>query len=224
MSNSDTDQTSGGVLLLPDQAGATLHELIQVGKNGRIEVINRDDLGGFNLATTMSPRDQRAISGLWSTPAYWNGSVYFWGNGDRLKQFALVNGQLSLTPTASASVSSGFPGASPVISANGTGNASYGPSAPTVTPQTAPRFFTPTKLPMSEPPSTTARKIPAATSRQGGQICRASGNQRQVYVGAQSEVDVFGLIASSVGTAPTPAFTPTPGVYASSQTVTILAA
>lgn len=79
LSDADLDQTSGGVLLLPDQAGAVVHELIQVGKNGRIEVINRDDLGGFNSSYNDVVQEiSGQIGGLWSTPAYWNGSVYFW--------------------------------------------------------------------------------------------------------------------------------------------------
>ena len=123
LSDSDEDQTSGGILLLPDQAGGTVHELIQVGKNGRIEVLNRDDLGGFNTSyNNIAQEINGQIKGLWSTPAYWNGNVYFWGNGDTLKQFSLRNGDLSKAPTAKATVVSAFPGASPVISSNGTTN------------------------------------------------------------------------------------------------------
>ena len=43
----DDDQGSGGVLLLPNQPGTYPHLLVQVGKEGRILVLNRDSLGGY---------------------------------------------------------------------------------------------------------------------------------------------------------------------------------
>jgi len=45
-----------------------------------------------------------------------------WGNGDHLKQFDLTNGLLSTTPNVIGSVRSRFPGASPVVTSNGTQN------------------------------------------------------------------------------------------------------
>ena len=114
LSASDQDQTSGGVLLLPDQAGANTHELVQVGKNGRIEVIDRDNLGGFNTSYNAIPQEIGGqVSGLWSTPAYWNSNVYFWGSGDYLKQFPLSAGRLAATPSAKGAVQSAFPGVQP---------------------------------------------------------------------------------------------------------------
>lgn len=114
LSAADQDQTSGGALLLPDQAGANVHELVQVGKNGRIEVLDRDDLGGFNTSSNQIAQEVTGqVSGLWSTPAYWNGMVYFWGSGDYLKQFSLSSGRLSQTPLAVGTIKSQFPGTSP---------------------------------------------------------------------------------------------------------------
>ena len=47
----DTDVASGGVLLLPDQPGAPYpHLLVQVGKEGTIDLVNRDNMGHFNPA------------------------------------------------------------------------------------------------------------------------------------------------------------------------------
>ena len=61
-------------------------------------------------------------SGLWSTPAYWNGNVYMWASGDALKVFPLTNGVLATRSSVQSSATSGFPGATPVISSNGTEN------------------------------------------------------------------------------------------------------
>ena len=130
LTGGDLDQGSGGVLLLPDQPGAHAHELVQVGKEGRILVINRDGLGGY--AGSGAGRNTNILqditgalgagNGLWSTPAYWNGNVYMWAQNDALKVFPLTNGALATKATAQSSATSGFPGASPVVSSNGTQN------------------------------------------------------------------------------------------------------
>jgi Legume lectin domain/Bacterial lectin/Chitobiase/beta-hexosaminidase C-terminal domain len=137
----DADVASGGVLLLPDQStGGHTHLMVQSGKEGRIYLVDRDSLGGYNSSSdnivqevpvnNASQSNQTfKIAGQWSTPAYWNGNLYFWGNGDNLTQFSFVNGTLGNldsnglpNPTASSSESSGFPGATPSISSNGNTN------------------------------------------------------------------------------------------------------
>jgi len=126
LSSGDLDQGSGGELMLPDQPGSHPHELIQVGKEGRILVLDRDNLGGYapggSSNTNIIQDIPKQTGGLWSTPAYWNSHVYMWGNGDFLKRFDLANGLLSTTPVDTANVTSLFPGASPVVSANGATN------------------------------------------------------------------------------------------------------
>lgn len=137
----DADVASGGVLLLPDQAaGGHTHLMMQVGKEGRIYIVDRDNLGGFNSASdnivqevpvnNASQTNQTyKMNGLWSMPAYWNGNIYVWGNGDHLKAFSFANGLLGNldasnlpNPTSVSNESSGFPGATPVVSSNGTSN------------------------------------------------------------------------------------------------------
>ena len=87
-------------------------------------VLNRDHLGGFAGASapynTNIPQDiPNQIKGLWSTPAYWNGNVYTWGNGDVPKLFQMNSGVLSTTPVSQSTITSLFPGASFSISSNG---------------------------------------------------------------------------------------------------------
>ena len=159
LNGADTDVASGGVLLLPDQsAGGHTHLMIEAGKEGRIYLVDRDNLGGYNSSSdnivqevpvnNSSQSNQTfKINGLWSTPAYWNGNLYFWGNGDNLTAFSFVNGRLgnldgngSPNPTSSSSEGSGFPGATPSISSNGNTNGivwdvltnNYGSSGPAV--------------------------------------------------------------------------------------------
>jgi LysM repeat protein len=118
----DGDLGAGGVLIVPNQtSGSYPHLLVQAGKSGEVYLLNRENLGGYN------PAGDKAVQGLtyavgnvgaWVMPAYWNGTVYYWGTKDTLKAFPLVNGLLT-GPTATSSETYGYPGANPVISANG---------------------------------------------------------------------------------------------------------
>ncbi|HUK43285.1 MAG TPA: pyrrolo-quinoline quinone [Candidatus Bathyarchaeia archaeon] len=123
----DTDVASGGVTLLPDQPGTTYpHLLVQVGKEGTIDLVNRDNMGHFHAGND----DQIVqtlpfiIGGVWGGPAFWNNNAYFGGSNDHLKAFAF-NPQtqlLSAGPTSESSEALGYPGPTPAVSSNGTSN------------------------------------------------------------------------------------------------------
>src|SRR5260370_39238917 len=49
LNNQDADQGSGGITLLPDQAGPVPHLLVQTGKRGKIFFLNRDNLGQYRM-------------------------------------------------------------------------------------------------------------------------------------------------------------------------------
>jgi len=121
----DHDVASGGVLLLPDQSGPHVHELIQSGKEGSIYVVDRDNMGHFNSQNNSQIVQNLTgqIGGIFGAPSYWNNNVYFGGRSDALKAFSLTNGLLSATPTSASSTTFGFPGPTVSISANGTTNA-----------------------------------------------------------------------------------------------------
>ena len=89
--SADNDLGSGGVLLLPDQAGSHPHVLVQASKEGRIYVVDRDQLTTNNIHyCTSNCNNQDAeivqesgpgqVGGMFSTPAYWNNNLYFWGS------------------------------------------------------------------------------------------------------------------------------------------------
>jgi hypothetical protein len=116
----DEDLGSGGPIALPDQPGPFPHLLIGAGKEGKIYVLNRDALGGFNPSTDNVVQElPQAITSDFDTPAYFNGHVYFGGVGDAVKAFALNNGLLSSAPSSQTSTVFGYPGTTPSISANG---------------------------------------------------------------------------------------------------------
>lgn len=125
LDSGDVDVASGGPLLLPDQPGLHPQELIQVGKAGSIYVIDRTNMGHFNPQNNSQIVQNLTgqLGGIYGTPAYWNGNVYFGASYDALKAFSLTNGMLSSVPISSSALTFTYPGATPSISANGNNNA-----------------------------------------------------------------------------------------------------
>src|SRR6185437_4824400 len=123
LNDADGDQGSAGVLLLPDQPGSHVHELIQVGKNARLEVLDRDNLGGYNTtANNIVQEISGRLSGeVGSTAAYWNNNVYISSNDGPMLQYTLKNGLLSTAPV-SKSTHIFHRGPTAVTSSNGTSN------------------------------------------------------------------------------------------------------
>jgi hypothetical protein len=130
----DKDIGSGAPIVLPDQPGDHPHLLVGAGKDGRIFLIDRDNMGQLNNPPdgpdniVQELPDGTIAGGSWDTPAYFDAGsdgnrwIYYAGSGDHLKAFSLTNGLLSTDPTSQSSASFGYPGATPVISANGTSN------------------------------------------------------------------------------------------------------
>lgn len=125
LNSGDVDVASGGPLLLPDQPGPHAKELIQVGKEGSIYVIDRTSMGHYNPQnnTQIVQNLTGQVGGMYGTPAYWDGNVYFGASYDALKAFSLTNGTLSPTPTSSSTLTFTYPGATPSISASGNNDA-----------------------------------------------------------------------------------------------------
>ena len=133
----DQDLGSNTAILLPTQSGTYPHEMVGGDKNGTIYVINRDNMGKFNSSGDQIIQELRGAIGVhistvsdcnsttsdcnYSTPAYWNGRIYFAGVNDKVKAFAVSSGLLS-GPTSKSAETFGYPGATPTISANGTNN------------------------------------------------------------------------------------------------------
>jgi hypothetical protein len=128
-SATDTDLGSGGAMLLPDLTDATgtvRHLLVGAGKDKNIYVADRDNLGKFNPTNNSNLYQELPTAleaGAWSSPAYFNGTVYYGGWNDTLKAFPITQAKLATTPSSQSAVVFPYPGSTPSISANGTQNA-----------------------------------------------------------------------------------------------------
>ena len=126
-SGNDQDLGSGGVLLLPDQpAGDTYrHLLVEMGKSGTLYLVNRDAMGHYT--DSIVQEISGASVGVWGSPAYWNGNVYYGGatdsgSSDYVKAFSLTGTIPQLTLTTHTAEKFGYPTPTPSVSSNGTSN------------------------------------------------------------------------------------------------------
>jgi len=127
-SNADEDLGSGGAMVLPDvkdNIGNTWHLAVGSGKDAAIYVVNRDQMGKFNVtsdAAIYQLLGGATGGGVRGGPAYFNNTVYFSGVGDTLKAWPISNAKLATSPSSHTASSFGYPGSIPSISANGITN------------------------------------------------------------------------------------------------------
>src|SRR5579884_181225 len=196
LNGSDNDLGSGGVVVLPDQAGAHPHLLVAVGKEGVIYLLDRDRMGHFHAGSDAhAVQTVRLSGGMYSAPAYWNGRVYFLASHDVLKAFALQNGRMSTAAVSEAAGPFHEPGATPSISANGLRNGivwaieSHGwrPAEPATL-----HAWDATDLRRELYNSRQNFGRDAAGAALRFTIPTVAGGR--VYVGAKGQVDVYGLL------------------------------
>jgi hypothetical protein len=223
LDDDDLDMGSGGNLLLPDQPGPNPHLMLGAGKLGILYLVNRDSMGGFNASTDQMVQEvSDAVTGMFSTAAYWQGTVpgvglqnmiYTIGVGDQPKMFVVSNGLIQTPPTqASGTYTFGYPGASPVISANGAIGgilwaidssrwASAGPAVLYAFDATnlGTELYDSNKFSSDQPGPAVKFTVPTV----------ANGS---VYVGTQTQLAAFGLFPGGVRGVPTA--TPTATVSA----------
>jgi hypothetical protein len=126
-SNGDQDLGSGGGMLLPDledAANTVRHLMVGAGKDGNIYVTDRDLMGKFSAGANNNYQTLNGVlpGGIWSTPAYFNGAVYYGNVSGTLKAFAISSARLGATPQSQSATQFTYPGTAPSVSANGTAN------------------------------------------------------------------------------------------------------
>jgi hypothetical protein len=127
LNSADLDFGSANAVVLPDQPGSVPHELLATGKPGVLYLINRDNMGHFHSGSDSQivqsvsafPNTSAVEGGIFSSPATWSGHVYVTGIGGSVKDFALTAGKLSTSPTSQTSARFSFPGATLSVSSNG---------------------------------------------------------------------------------------------------------
>jgi outer membrane protein assembly factor BamB len=205
LSSQDLDLGSGGEMLLPDltdSTGTVRHLIVGAGKDSKIYLVDRDNMGKFNATRNNIWQEvDNALGGqIRSTPAYFNGTLYYGVKQGYLKAFSVTNARLSTAATSQSSNVFGYPGASPSISANGTSNAIVwandgNPFSPPPTPPTPSvlRAYDATNLANELYDSNQA---PEARDQFGPtnkfMVPTVAGGK--VFVGTTNSVGVFGLL------------------------------
>ena len=198
----DLDLGSGGELLLPDltDANGNVHHLIVgAGKDKNIYLADRDNMGKFNPAN--DPMDSNiyqelpgAMSGLvYSTPAYFNGVLYYAAEGDSLKAFPFANALLATTPSSHSTETFQHPGPTPSVSANGTQNGIVWALESSLTSPGILYAYDPANL---------AHELYNSDQAPNGRDSFGNGNKfitpmivnGKVYIGTQTGVAIFGLL------------------------------
>ncbi len=138
----DIEIGSGGVALLPDSASPGKKIAAVINKEGRLYLLDTNNLGHYNAAgDTQIPQqflvgNQACFEGmgeahaegtdwqrLYGNASYWNGNLYLGAANSTLRQYQFQNGVLNTTPVAQAGPVFSIRGANTVVSANGNQNA-----------------------------------------------------------------------------------------------------
>ena len=195
----DTDYGSGGVMLLPDQAGPVPHMAVAAGKDARLFLLNRDALGGF---TSGGPDN---VLGVFNIGGCWCGEPYFTGSdgvgrvvgsgGSNVTVWKIQTSPPSLIPESrSASLGSGQdPGFFTSVSSNGTH-----PGTAVIWAVARPTNNNPATVSLfafDATNGTTLVSLPAGTwPNTGGNanIVPVAANGK-VYVASYKQLSIFGL-------------------------------
>ena len=75
------------------------------GKDGHIYVVNRDAMGKFNAGSNNIYQELTGVlgGGVFSMPAYFNGTLYYGAVGDAIKAFKITNAMLATGPASQTS-------------------------------------------------------------------------------------------------------------------------
>ncbi|HZD93579.1 MAG TPA: hypothetical protein VE133_04950, partial [Candidatus Sulfotelmatobacter sp.] len=208
LNSNDFDLGAGGPILLPTQSGAAAPSLVVVGgKDGKIYVINRANMGKFHSTTnndvqTLTLGNPEPTNGLFATPSALGSSIYFGEVNQPLGRFIFSNGLLSTAPAAQTSTAFLYPGTSPMISTNGSSSIVWALDLHAYaggTPEGAVNTAGPAVLHAYD--GSTLHELynstQAGTRDRAGKALKftsptvANGH---VYVGAANELDVYGLL------------------------------
>ncbi len=197
LSKQDLDLGSGGILLLPKQAGDHTDELIEADKTGTIFVVDRLRMGKFNpKKNDVVEAVQGSQNGYYSSAAYWRQNIYYSGIDDNLSMYSVTEGLLSSKPVSIAPTKFRFPGCTPSLSANGMSDGIVWAIEPFVLTQRGPAAVlhaydaTNVSRELYNSKQNAKRDTPGVQQKYSVPTI-ANG---RVYMGTQTELDVYGLL------------------------------
>lgn len=203
----DLDVASAGMALLPNQTSGPPHVLVSGGKEGRMYLLDRDNMGGYCGICTVNDTNViqsfLAAPAIFGTPAFWNNHMYLGGTSDNLRSYSFNTGTGLFDTVASSHTATSFPfpGPTPSVSSQGSTNgivwaidaSHYGvPSSFGLGPAVvhaydaanlATELWNSGQAANSRDTAGNAVKFTVPTVANG-----------KVYVGTRSEVDVYGLL------------------------------
>ena len=158
-------------------------------------LLNRDHLGQYNASNNSQIVQSFMLDENWiySTPLFWQNSLYVVASGSPVKafQFSPATGQFQTKPSSASGKQYEYPGATPTLSAAGTSNAILwinDPATPGVLHAYDPlnlgtEFWNSSQAPNKRDQPGPGLKFTIPTVANG-----------RVYVGTQTELDVYGLL------------------------------
>ena len=193
--DTDTDLGSGGAILLPplaDSLGTTWNLAAGAGKDSNLYLVNRNSMGKFNPNSNRIYQELPGAlpGGIRSTPAYFNGRLYYGPVDQPILAFQFKNAKLLATPVAKTTNSFGYPGATPSISSNNLQNGIVW-AAENTTPAVLHAYS-----------AANLHELYNTNQAAGGRDHFGAGNKfitplvihGKVYVGTTTGVGVFGLL------------------------------
>lgn len=205
LDETDQDFGSGGVMVLPDQPGATPHLAVAAGKVGSMFLMNEDALGGYSTTANN-------VLGTYSIGACWCGESYFVDPSDGIGRVVASGGTsvsiykvltTAATPSLSkVSVSASLgttkqnPGFFSSISSNGTSN-------PIIWAISRPASTTgnPIYLYAFDPENVTKHTMKTLSKIRAGAWTNIGGNANlvplvtngEVFVASNGQLRIFGI-------------------------------
>jgi hypothetical protein len=182
----DMDMT--GLLLLPPQSGTYPNEMIGIGKEGTIYLLNRDQMGSICL--TCTGQDGQIVQEIpqgagvqGGNPTYWNNTVYFTGQHGPVQGYTLQNGLL-VVPSAKSIQMAG--GGHSFVTSNGTANGILwvmnGVNLYALDPVTFKTFYNTTKAPNNRDNTGPLPHFPEPIAADG-----------KIFIGTKNSLLTYGL-------------------------------
>jgi hypothetical protein len=200
LAENDGDFGSGGTLVVDvtDGDNSVHHLAIVAGKDSNIYVVDRETMGGFSspLNNIYQVVTSALPGGVWSSPAYFNGSIYYDSQGHPLWQFKFTSkATLDPVPVSASTALFPFPGGTPSVSSLGNSNGIVWIKE-LRNGQVILHAYDATNL-ATELYSSAGVSIGAPTKFGPPTVCNG-----KVFVGTMNSVGVFGLLQPTL--APTP--------------------